>query len=212
MKKVTVIATVHKENGAANPQALALILKSVAPEVIFLETPKEEMERFFSVVGLESQAIGILSKYQPIDLVPVDTQIMRKAELTKFQKLFEFLDSGCDELALSMHKSILRRVRSDGFGFLNSQDYIEAQACVEMREEKLVESQGDQFIQALHVEWKSVHLRRENGMIERIASYCSSSCFENAVFLVGAAHIHSFRIQINDRCDLFNDVKWVYGV
>lgn len=212
MNRITVIATVHKENGAANSQALALILKRIAPEIIFVETPKEEMEQYFSSAGLESRAIALLTKYQAVNLVPVDIQVMSKSGLLRFRKLFKLLDSCCDEMAQSIHEKILQRVSSCGFYYLNSPDYIEAQAELEMQDERLVESQGDRVIRDLYMEWKDVQSIRESGMIEKIASYCKNERFQNAVFLVGAAHIHSLRGRITDRAHLFNNVEWVYGV
>ena len=212
MKRVIVMATVHRENGAANSKALADILKRIKPELIFLETSKEEMNGFFSEDSLEGLAITLLAKYQAIELVPVDVQVMHKNELLRFHRLSEFLDSCCDEISQSAYREIQMRVSSDGFYFLNSPDYIEMQAGLEALDERLVESRGDYPIRMLHAEWKSAQSYRENWMIERIAMYCQSGRFDSAVLLVGAAHIHSLRSQIKERSHLFNDVEWVYGI
>lgn len=102
MGKISVIATVHKDNGAADSAALGDILKRISPDVIFLETPPGQMEHYFSKRSLESRAIQILSKYQSIDLIPVDIHVMDNAEILNFHRLFEFLGLHGGEVAQSI--------------------------------------------------------------------------------------------------------------
>lgn len=115
-------------------------------------------------------------------------------------------------MAQSIHENIHKRVNSFGFYYLNSQDYVEAQAALQIQDERLVESVVDRIIRDLHTEWKNAQSSREVAMIERIATYFNNENFQNAVFVVGAAHIYSLRRLIDDRSCLFKNVEWVYGI
>lgn len=212
MGRISVIATVHKDNGAADAVALADILKRKSPDVVFLEIPPAEMEHFFSKRSLESRAIELLSKHQPIDLFPVDIQVMDEAEMRIFHRLFDFLEDFGGEVSRSIDTHILSCTRSHGFSFLNSTGYIEAQDELEFRDSYIVQAKGDEIIQSLHAKWKSVHSGRERAMIENIAYYCKSRHFDHAVFLVGAAHVRSLRCIIESSKDTFVDTEWVFGV
>lgn len=212
MGRIWIIATVHKDKGAADAVALADILKRRSPDVVFLETPPGQMEHYFSKQSLESQALKILSKHQSIDLIPVDIHVMDKAGMLTFHKLFDFLENHGDEVARSIDAHICSRTRSQGFSFLNSIDYIEAQAELEMQDDCIVQTNGDEAIQDLHAKWKEAQSSREHAMIENIASYCQSRQFDSACFLVGAAHIRSLRGIIERSKDGFIDVEWTFSV
>ena len=211
MGKITAIGTVHRDNGAANALALASILQSKSPKVIFLETPAAKMVHYFSKPSLESRAIALLSKHQSVDLVPVDIEVMGDAEILDFHRLFDFFKSHGNEDSQSIDRNIQSRTRSSGFYYLNSPDYIKAQTELEKQYDCLVESQGDEDINGLQLKWKAAHLRRERAMIENIASYCRVKNFDNAVFLVGAAHVRPLRCAIESKTFLFADVEWVFG-
>lgn len=212
MSRITVVATVHKQNGAADAPALANILRDTLPEVVFLETLAPDMERYFLQAGLESKAIKLLSKDQSIDLVPVDIQIMDEAEMLEFHKLFDFLDSITDDASQSINRRIQESTRSLGFAYLNSESYIEDQSELEKRDEFLVQSNGNLGIKNLYMNWKIAHLRREKAMIEKILNYCRGREFERAAFLVGAAHLHSLRHFVNEQVHISPDVEWCFGV
>ena len=212
MGKISVIATVHKDNGAADSTALGDILKRISPDVIFLETPPGQMEHYFSKRSLESRAIQILSKHQSIDLIPVDIHVMDNVEILNFHRLFEFLGRHGGEVARSIGAYIFSNTRSHGFSFLSSTDYIEAQAELERLDGYIVETKGDELIQSLYERWKEVQSSREHAMIGNIASYCRSQNFDHAVFLVGAAHICSLRDMIERSKGDFADSAWRFSV
>ncbi|PNE02942.1 hypothetical protein A15D_01551 [Alcanivorax sp. MD8A] len=209
---ISVIATVHRDNGAADSEALADILKLVSPDVIFLETPPGQMEHYFSKETLESRAIQILSKHQPIDLIPVDIHVMDKAEMLIFDRLFDFLENYGVEVARSIHERIYSSTRSQGFSFLNSTDYIESQSGLERLDDHIVETKGDEIIQGLYEKWKEAQASREHAMIANIAYYCKSQNFDHAVFLIGAAHIRSLRGMIERSKGDFIDTEWRFSV
>ncbi len=212
MGRISVIATVHKDNGAADSEALADILILTSPDVIFLETPPGQMEHYFSKQSLESRAIQILSKHQPIDLIPVDIHVMDKAEMLSFHKLFDFLENYGGDVARSLNERNLYSTRSQGFSFLNSTDYMESQAELERLYDYIVQTKGDGIIQGLHEKWKEAQSSREHAMIGNIACYCKSQNFDHAVFLVGAAHIRSLRGMIERNKDDFIDTEWRFSV
>ena len=212
MGTITVIATVHKENGAADALSLANILRALTPEVIFLETLAPNMEQYFLQGGLESKAIALLSKKQSVDLVPVDIQIMDEAEMVEFRRLFNFLESIMDNAYRSADSRIQESTRSLGFAYLNSQKYIEDQSELESTDEILVQSKGSPDIKDLHRKWKNAHLSRETAMVEKILKYCRGRNFEHAAFLVGAAHLYSLQHYIRENAHLFSDLEWSFGV
>lgn len=212
MGMISVIGTVHKDNGAADFKALADILKFISPDVIFLETPPGQMEHYFSKQSLESRAIQVLSKHQPIDIIPVDIYVVDKAEMLSFHKLFDFLEKHGSEVARSIDEHILSSTRSQGFSFLNSADYIESQAELERLDDYIVKTKGDEVLQGLYEKWKEAQSIREQAMLRNIAFYCKNRNFDHAVFLVGAAHIRSLRGMIERSKEDFIDTEWRFNV
>ena len=75
MKEITLIGTIHKENGAATSFTLCDILKRISPEVIFLEVSNNDFIHFCRKrdrQNLESIAVAHYVSFSKVELVPVD--------------------------------------------------------------------------------------------------------------------------------------------
>ena len=46
-KTITLVCTVHNENGAANASNLFRLLERICPEVIFLEVPPNDFDSYY---------------------------------------------------------------------------------------------------------------------------------------------------------------------
>ena len=95
MKEITLIGTIHKENGAANAASLFGILKSINPEVIFLEVSSNDFIGLYTKQewqNLESIAVTQYLKFHEAELVPVDHTKADESSYMKSQKLQAALD------------------------------------------------------------------------------------------------------------------------
>ena len=173
MKNITVIFTVHKDNGAANAQALLEVLERLNPEVVFLEFPEKEIESYTSLSGLENRAIAMhLEKAHP-KLVPIDNITPKPDDLHLYNTLFDFLDANSSNVSINMQMEVSGLIRSNGLEYLNSNKYIMAQSELEDHEAKIVSMLGDSEIKRIYRKWRSVNSEREQGMIDNIFSYFS---------------------------------------
>jgi hypothetical protein len=211
MKNITVIFTVHKDNGAANAQALLEVLERLNPEVVFLEFPEKEIESYTSLSGLENRAIAMhLEKAHP-KLVPIDNITPKPDDLHLYNTLFDFLDANSSNVSINMQMEVAGLIRSNGLEYLNSNKYIMAQSELEDHEAKIVSMLGDSEIKRIYRKWRSVNSEREQGMIDNIFSYCEDCETINAVFLVGAAHRRALEERIAERFYSMADIEWVIG-
>lgn len=72
--RISLIGTVHTENGRANLTELRAILECLQPDVIFAEIPTANLTDYVdgSHGNLESTAVALYRKRCPVDVVPVD--------------------------------------------------------------------------------------------------------------------------------------------
>ena len=74
MTRVLVVCTVHRETGLANVSELQAILERIGPEVIFLELPSADGDRYLDGIRGTPESIAA-SRYRalhPVAVVPVD--------------------------------------------------------------------------------------------------------------------------------------------
>ncbi len=90
MKEITLVSTIHNENGAANAPNLNEIMQQIQPEVIFLEVSPDDFESCYvssSRKSLESKAVHQYTKSRSTALVPVDLSVTDKDLHMKAQRL-----------------------------------------------------------------------------------------------------------------------------
>ncbi len=218
MYNITLIGTIHSENGKCDPDELYKILKDINPEVIFVELPDHYADFYFSdsfdtycannillnrsppVVPLEVKCLKKYIQNHDIKIIPVDIDLTQK--LQEYQQeiyhLFSVFFKDKDYQMLDNEKETL--IAKEGFHFLNSNKFLEFSEKKEMMEKKIIESEIQK--NRLLVIYKLFHSEqydnRENAMLQNIYSYSIQNQFNKAVFLIGAEHKRSIVKKIKE--------------
>ena len=89
--RLSLLGTVHAENGLANVVELLAILEHLTPDVIFAEIPAAEVDRYRngSRGSLESLAVAHYRESRPIAVVPVDLAKPEDAFFRSSQDMFD---------------------------------------------------------------------------------------------------------------------------
>lgn len=185
MYNITLISTVHKENGKCNSNELYKIIETIRPEVIFLEEIESNYTNYnhlcFNSFGmfnerLEINAIQIYSQNHTFKYVPVlDTGLSDEFD-KKFKIVCEYIDY---QKLIDNYCSLENEY---GFQFLNSEKSI--QLNNEMRELENHILSNNEICQKVD---ESIDAY-ENSMIRNIYSYSKDNSFNTAIFMCGVAH------------------------
>jgi hypothetical protein len=185
MKSITLISTIHSENGKCNAEELCHIINSIKPEIIFLEALEDTYTEYqksnfinFNILHkkLEVKAIQIYSlnnsfKYLPVLDIGLSEQFDKK------------YNSVCKNVELQiLLENFNFQAGEEGFEFLNSVKAMDLQK--EMRDfETRILSNNNLNIDALdEID------RYENNMLKNIYGFCESNNFQSAIFMCGVAH------------------------
>ncbi|MCF8068295.1 MAG: hypothetical protein K9L30_06895 [Desulfobacterales bacterium] len=198
MKSITLVCTVHKENGAANASNLYKILDQVQPEIIFLEVTPDDFKNYRTAPGLEPKAVLEYKRNLDVTLIPVDLKIIDKNIHTKFQRLFGVIDANSTVEYQKKYQDIQKRVYESGFFYLNSDQCSKDHAELNSQDFKTVRKVNDPEIMELYEYWNAMISLRESEMINGIYEYSRNNAFQKAVFLVGAAHRDSTITKIEE--------------
>lgn len=185
MKRVSVVCTVHEENGPVIAGLLA-ILDRIKPEVIFLEVPPAAFADYFDSPqrNLESHAVGRYRDSHPVDLVPVDLPTPSEDFFRNSRDLYERRSPEYCRL-VDLHR---QRVTVYGFSYLNS-DYCSTHWST-LHETMLaaIAESADHRLAEIYNSWNRTKELREKAMMKNIEDYCRHFSFTKGAFLVGAAH------------------------
>lgn len=190
MSCVSVVFTVHEEQGRANVSELEAILVGIQPQVIFLEVPPADFNDYYetcSRVNLESRAVRQHRKRHSVKLVPVDL-------LTPEQEFFEDQGYLWERIAdvSPEFRQLLRwdtnHLRAYGFSYLNSAHSSKLWSDVYNAMLGAIERLGDGRLREIYEAWVKILDLREMEMMANILNYCRECGFERSAFLIGAAH------------------------
>lgn len=195
MYNITLISTIHKENGNCNSNELLKIIENIRPVVIFLEAFEENYTKYdqmiFSQFGvykerLELKTIQKYSQNYSFEYVPVldiglsdefETKIKIVSENTEFQKLLDNYNS---------------LEKEGGFKFLNSEESIILQEEMRQWENRIIDNE-------ILLQRVTANLDEyENSMLRNIYSFCKKNSFNSAIFMCGAAHRKSIIKKIEE--------------
>lgn len=197
MHKITLVSTVHTENGKCNADELHTIIEKMRPEVFFLEALDETYSNYqkslFSSFGvfhkkLEIKAIQKYNLKNDIDYIPV----LDNGLSDWFHKKYDIV---CENIEFHKLLDNFNYLTSEhGFQFLNSGESIKLQEEMRMFENFLL---SDNRINTTANEDIDAY---ENSMLRNIYSYCRDKQFDTAIFLCGVAH----RKSIIEKIEKFN--------
>lgn len=218
MYNITLIGTIHSENGQCNPDELYKILEDINPEVIFDELPIHFSDMYYSdsfdtycankillnrhppVVPLEVKCIKKYKRNYNIEIFPVDIDLRQK--LSKYQDEISFMILTFlkyeEYKKLENEKETL--IAQEGFHYLNSDKFLTFLDKKEVVEKNIMESEIQK--NRLHNIYKLFHAEqydnRENAMLENIYNYSNRNQYNQAVLLIGADHKKSIMQKITE--------------
>jgi hypothetical protein len=216
MYNITLIATIHSENGQCNPDELHRILEDKSPEVIFDELPSSSFDMYYSdsfdmycannillnrhprVVPLEVKCIKKYKQNYNTKIFPVDIDVTQK--LSKDQQEIYFMIYTFfkyeDYKKLDNEKDAL--IAREGFHFLNSNKFLDFLEKKEVIEKNIMESetQKNRLLKIYKLFHAEQYDNRENAMLENIYNYSKGNQYNQAVFLIGAEHKKSIMRKI----------------
>ena len=191
MTRVSVVGTVHEEDGLASVSELLPILERIQPEVIFLECPPEVFDQYLrNPRKLESVAAKRYRESHNVVLIPVDLATPEVDFFRRHRALHDRLWRSSSEYGQLVYRDG-ECVRAYGFAYLNSELYIER--CAKRHEVTLtaINKLADATLDENYALWTSTNKDRDRAMMENIRRHCSQASIKRAVLLVGAAHRQS---------------------
>jgi hypothetical protein len=210
MKRVSLVATVHKEQGLANASELQAILERIRPEVIFLELPAADFADYFDDIRMPLEATAA-SRYRalyPVELVPVDLPTPGDEFRQNCDCLFDRVEEASPEYC-RLHYTNSQYIWAYGFAYLN--DVICSTLCSAIHEamRTTIEELGDRRLIEIYEEWTHANELREEAMMKSVEDYSTQNPFDKGVMFVGAAHRQSIIDKSRTRCeDGMPTVQW----
>ncbi|HLY70211.1 MAG TPA: hypothetical protein VKR53_10820 [Puia sp.] len=233
MYNITLIGTLHSEDGLCNPDELHKILEEINPEVIFDELPIHFSDMFYSDSFDMYCANNILLNRRPPG-VPPEVKCIRRYRQTHNIKIFpvdidnrqkssEYQDEiffmACTFLKYEAYKELNNEkeilITQEGFHYLNSDRFLEFLEKKETLEKNIIESeiQKNRLLDIHKLFHSEEYDNRENAMLENIYNYSKRNQYDQAVFLIGAGHKKSI-MRIITEYEKLSEIKlnWtMYG-
>jgi hypothetical protein len=193
MSRISLIGTVHEESGGATTLALLDILRSIRPEVIFMEIPPESFPDFDSGSrsNLESHAARQYREEFGAVLVPVDMPTPEES----FFRDWQYLDRRVTATSTAYRQLVDENtagIVAHGFSYLNSERCRDAWSAIykaiEIAIQRLLH---DTRLPTIYEAWRRTNGLRDEAMLQGIYTHCSQNPLTTGVLLVGAAHANS---------------------
>ncbi|MEY4316679.1 MAG: hypothetical protein RI902_487 [Pseudomonadota bacterium] len=186
---ISLIGTVHVENGLANVSTLKAILDRLQPEVIYAEISTTMLSDYLdgSHGNLESAAVAHYRVSHSVTVVPVD---LDKPGKDFFQESMEMFNKV--ERTSSIYRRLLDQhhldTKNHGFTYLNSERCGQVWAKIYKETFETLEWIGDARLREIYAQWEKVNDHRETAMIEKIIRNSIENTPNRGVLLVGTAH------------------------
>jgi hypothetical protein len=213
LNNITLICTVHKEQGLCTSEKLENIIGKINPDVIFEELHPENFDLYYkekTFETLETNSISNYIKYHKIDHIPVDNYDINSIfECFKnINYMFNIIEDSSSEI-LELMEIRAYRVALHGFTFLNSQDCINLHSEIErIRKISLININSAELLK-IFKSWIDMVDSRENKMLKNIYSFCNKHEVNSGLFLVGAEHRKTL-IEKFKCCSHDNEISWNY--
>lgn len=203
MANITLIGTTHKEKGLCNAHELFKIIEQISPEVIFEEIPPGKFEAVYAGSrrpSLEVTTIkAYLQKYPGVHHYPVDLDIDEENE-KEIKRETDGIPLICNHYSSEYHylsRLMTYREVCDGFTFLNSNQCgeiilrkksLEQQVLDALKKDNNHKTMDHETLGLAYKQWIDQIDDREKEMLRNIYLYMEQREYNNALFLVGAAH------------------------
>jgi hypothetical protein len=190
--RITVVGTVHEENGLANVMELLEVLRRLQPDVIFAEIPAAHVDGYLDGPdgNLESTAVRGYRENRQVTVVPVDLEKPEDEFFSRAKMLFDAVE----RTSLTYRRMVDRNTRDTrvgGFPYLNSSRCIQAWADIYGEVLATVDWIGDPRLREIYDLWAHTNELREQVMVRNATNYCARHEVARGLFLIGAAHSKS---------------------
>jgi hypothetical protein len=218
MYNLTLISTIHSENGKCNHNELYKILESLNPEVIFDELPSHYFDMYFSDsfdlyyancilrnqqpqhVPLEVKCIKKYKQNYKVKILPVDIDLTAKLSKHQDEILFMFSTLFKNEDYKELTNENDTSIAQKGFQYLNSDIFLDFLDRKVVLEKNILESEieKNRLLDIYKLFKSEQYDNRENAMLHNIYKYTKENQYNQAVFLIGAEHKKSITLKIKD--------------
>jgi len=188
--RITLVCTMHNENGLCSEHELLKILETIGPDVFFEEIRQSDFDSYYrdrSRSTLETRTVNRYLTVRSAQQVPVDDYVIPESFLRDMEVLSDYVESRSAEYRAVEAK--LHQMAFDlGFRYLNSQESMSHRKYADKLFEDVIAMSGRDDLRKLLSTLNYQLRRREDSMLENIYDFCRNNPFMEAVFLVGAGH------------------------
>jgi len=194
MHNITLVGTFHSELGKCNADELYKIIEQIKPDVIFEELTPYLYDILYNKgifdesAPLEFKCIWSYKEKHNIKNIPVDIEVKStfSNEINVVFALFEKYDTYSEIVS-----EIKRKIESDRFDFLNSDEYSDLVEKQRSIERNILEEINNRQLNRIYKSFYDDMDYRENVMLNNIYAYSQENDYDHAVFLIGAGHRRS---------------------
>jgi pheromone shutdown protein TraB len=214
MHNIHLVCTFHSETGKCNADELYKIIEQINPDVVFEELTPYLYDIIYNknivdeTAPLEIKCIRKYKQQHNIKNIPVDIEVGStfSNNVNRMLALFEKYDYYKEIVSETKSK-----IESDGFDFLNSDEYFELVKEQRSVESKIVEELNNRHLNRIYKSFVEDLDYRENFILNTIYAYSKEKDYDRAVFLIGAGHRRSI-IQKVAEYQLKETIKlnWIY--
>lgn len=202
---LTIVFTIHQENGKCNSIELLKVIKKVSPEIIFEELQYSIFDRIYKEnkqTTLETNAIKEYIKEHDFMHIPVDTFNRPKAFEEGWDSLLSRITSQASRESFQLRGLLKQQASAEnqyGFDFLNSDRNDMLFQEMNLLKESILKSINDENLFRIFTLEKEVIEKRENEMLDNIYSFNKEHQYDQALLFVGSGHRKSMIKKIEHR-------------
>ena len=193
MHNIRLVCTFHSESGKCNADELYKIIEHINPDVVFEELTPYLYDIIYNKNILDESAppeVKCIRKYKQqhnIKNIPVDNEVD-----SNFTNEIDFLFSSFKKYNIYNEIEIeqIKLVAQEGFAYLNSENCSKLFEKQRITEKQLLAFEGiNKFkLNNIYKTFYEEQDNRENEMLRNIYTYSKENNYNQAVFLIGAAH------------------------
>lgn len=218
MYNITLIGTIHSENGLCNAGELHKILEEINPEVIFDELPSDAFDMYYSdssdiyyinsillnrypqELPLEVKCLKKYKQTHNIKIIPVDIDVRQNLSKCHGEIMFMTQTFFKYEEYRTLNNGKETSIKQEGFHYLNSDSFLDFLEKKEVMEKNTMESeiQRGRLLDVYKLFHTEQYDNREKAMLENIYNYSKEDQYNQGVFLIGAEHKKSIMQKITE--------------